>query len=66
MFYANYIVCACGAHIIYFVLETENGTQISFAGDHSNCLFVTYWYTYIVDIVLPVWLRCQINVSCNL
>ena len=54
MFYANYIVCACGAHIIYFVLETENGTQISFAGDHSNCLFVTYRYTYIIDIILPV------------
>ena len=54
MFYANYIVCAYDVHIIYFVPETENGTQISFAGDHSNCLFVTYRYTYIIDIILPV------------
>ena len=40
--YANYIMCAYDVHIIYFVLETGNGvTRISFAGDYSNCLFVT-------------------------
>ena len=42
MFYANYVMCAHDVHIIYFVLETENEvTQISFAGNYSNCLFVT-------------------------